>query len=168
MVLRWVESCVLLVWLASAAWSQQPGGTDRTTRQKNRERDFATRLSGATLVGHFTDSSRPRPTTLHEERYILESVRKLDSGQWLFQARIQYGEHNLTLPLTLPVEWADDTPVILVNNLPVPGLGTFSARVLIHNGYYAGYWRAVDHGGHLFGRVERIKLKQSPPAAGSR
>ena len=75
-----------------------------------------------------------------EERYVLGNVRKLKSGQWLFQARIQYGEHDLTLPLTLPIVWAGDTPVIQVDSLPIPGLGTFTARVMIHQGCYAGYW----------------------------
>jgi hypothetical protein len=167
MVLRLLKSCLLLFWMAQAAWCQQPDATDRAAKQEDRERILAARLSGATLIGHFTDSSSPQPAALHEERYVLDSVRKLDSGQWLFQARIQYGEHDLTLPLTLPIEWAGDTPVIQVDKLPIPGLGTFTARVMIHNGYYAGYWRAVDHGGHLFGRVERSQQKQFPPAAGS-
>jgi hypothetical protein len=169
MVLRLLKSCLLLAWMTHAAWCQQLDGAeladaaDRAAEQEDRERNFASQMSGAVLIGHFTDSSRPQPAALHKEQYVLESVRKLDSGQWLFQARIQYGTHDLTLPLTLPIAWAGDTPVIMVDELPIPGLGTFSARVLIHDGYYAGYWRAADHGGHLFGCIERIDKKQAPP-----
>jgi hypothetical protein len=151
---------VALGWNGTA--KGQPSERANPTRsQAELEQAFTNTLSGAMLVGHFTDSSEKSPFSPHEERYFLQRVRKLESGLWLIQARIQYGEHDLTLPLTLPIEWAGDTPVIQVNKLPIPGLGTFSARVLIHEGYYAGYWRAVDHGGHLFGLIERIKQEPS-------
>jgi hypothetical protein len=33
-------------------------------------------------------------------------------------------------------------------------LGTFDARVLIHDGQYIGTWRHGDKGGQLFGVIE--------------
>ena len=60
------------------------------------------------------------------------------------------------LPLPLPVEWAGDTPVITVNDVAIPGFGTFSARVMFYDDHYAGYWSHTgeeDHGGHLFGLI---------------
>lgn len=111
-------------------------------------------LSGAALVGRFTDSSKvdglPTP-----ERYELAAVKHLGNNQWLFKARIRYGEHDVTVPLTLPILWAGDTPVITVDKAPVIGLGQFDARVMIFRDHYAGYWSGGDHGGHLFGKVVR-------------
>ncbi len=121
-------------------------------------------LSGATLVGHFTDSN-DAATSLQSERYELKSVQHIGKGQWLFQAKISYGNHEVTLPLTLPIYWAGDTPVITVDKLPFPGLGTYTARVMIFADHYAGFWSGADHGGHLFGVIERKPAKTSQEEA---
>ena len=84
-------------------------------------------------------------------------VKRLESGDWLIQSRIRYGDHDVTIPLTLPIRWAGDTPVICVDDMLIPGLGTFTARVMIYRGHYAGFWTGVDHGGHLFGVIEAAK-----------
>jgi len=119
-------------------------------------------LSGATLVGRFTDSTKADGLP-QAERYELAAVRHLGNDQWLFKARIQYGQHDVTVPLTLPILWAGDTPVITVDKAPVIGLGQFDARVMIFRDHYAGYWSGGDHGGHLFGKVERPQVEEAQP-----
>ena len=111
-------------------------------------------LTGAALVGHFTETGKQaiNPKT---ERYELKTVKHVEDDRWLFEARITYGEHDVTVPLTLPVKWAGDTPVITVDNMGIPGLGLYTARVMIYADHYAGFWSGGDHGGHLFGVVER-------------
>jgi hypothetical protein len=119
-------------------------------------------LTGATLVGHFTvtggESGEPA-----QERYELQAVKHLEGEMWLITARIKYGDNDVSVPLPLPIRWAGDTPVITVDEIPVPGLGTFTARVMIYRDHYAGFWSGKDHGGHLFGIVERA---QDAPAIG--
>jgi hypothetical protein len=133
-----------------------PEGKAVRAEQTQRLEKLAKQLTGATLVGKFTDNARP-DAPLQTERYELALVKHLLGERWLFQARIVYGEHNVTIPLTLPVRWAGDTPVICVDKLSIPGLGTYTARVLIYNDHYAGFWSGATHGGHLFGTVERGK-----------
>ncbi len=36
-------------------------------------------------------------------------------------------------------------------------MGTYTARVMIYADHYAGTWDAGDHGGHMWGRIERPK-----------
>ncbi|BBO30564.1 hypothetical protein [Lacipirellula parvula] len=118
-------------------------------------------MNRATMVGHFTVTGEEGRVgaggKLTEERYELGEVRRLDSGDWLIQSRIRYGDHDVTIPLTLPIRWAGDTPVICVDEMMIPGLGTFTARVMIYRGHYAGFWTGKDHGGHLFGVIEPAK-----------
>jgi hypothetical protein len=118
-------------------------------------------MSRATMVGHFTvtgeEGKEDSGGKLTEERYELGEVKRLESGDWLIQSRIRYGDHDVTIPLTLPIRWAGDTPVICVDDMLIPGLGTFTARVMIYRGHYAGFWTGVDHGGHLFGVIEAAK-----------
>lgn len=129
------------------------------------ERDFAALLSNAQLVGYFTTRGRKADAPLSEDRYTLGTVEKIpDSGDlWRFEARIQYGDNDVTVPLVIEVKWAGDTPVITLTDYLVPGMGRFTARVLFYDGEYAGTWSGANHGGQMFGRVERAK--PADPAA---
>ena len=119
--------------------------TRRLPRQKTGpseelEKQFATEMSGATLVGHYSLGKQPAGK---EERYELSEVTKIEGDRWLFKSRIVYGNHDVTVPMYLEVKWAGDTPVITLTDLAIPGLGTYTARVLIYRGQYAGHleWR---------------------------
>lgn len=129
-----------------------------------REAALSAMLSGATLEGSFT-VSRPGEaaaadgTKLTNDKYTLGEVKKVDAEKnlWVFPTRIQYSDKDFTLPLTLPIEWAGDTPVVVVDNVGLPGMGTFSARVLFFNDHYAGYWQHGEVGGNLFGKIHRAR-----------
>jgi hypothetical protein len=130
--------------------------------------DLEQTLAGSALVGHFTVTGEEDAGQLSKERYELGEVKHLGGEQWLIPARIKYGEHDVTLPLTLPIRWAGDTPMICLDEMPIPGFGTFTARVMIYKGHYAGFWAGKDHGGHLFGVIERTKkddAAEKAPAA---
>ncbi len=145
---------VVAVALGSVARGQDPVVRDRATLEKQ----FAERLSGVQFVGRYTTSNDPNEQP-KRETYTIESVTKADGDHWTFVARIQYGQRDVRLPLTLPVLWAGDTPVITLDKLTIPGLGTFSARVVIHGDSYAGTWDGGDHGGHLFGQIVKIQTQ---------
>lgn len=122
------------------------------------EEQFEKTMSGATLVGHFT-VERPgqnggKAGEPKEERYTLTKVSKAQGDKWLFMARIQFGGKDVNVPLMIPVKWAGDTPVISVTDMGIPGLGTYTARVMVYGDHYAGTWSGGDHGGHLWGRIE--------------
>lgn len=131
-------------------------------RQVKLEQDFEEQMRNCVLVGRFTvvgkEDEAPK-----EERYTIDSVKKMRGNYWLFNTRIQYGKTDTKLPLTLRVEWADDTPVITLTDFTIPGMGTFTSRVLIYRGWYAGTWQHGPVGGHLFGKIEK-----QPAAAGDK
>lgn len=133
--------------------------TQPATNQAALEEKFAADMNNVTLVGHFTmDGHDAAPK---EERYTISSVKKLQGDMWLFNARIQYNKTDSTIPLVIPVKWAGDTPIISVTEMGIPGMHTYSARVVIYNGRYAGTWNgAGNHGGTLFGRLEKTPATQ--------
>jgi len=161
-----VLACLLaMISTASAQQTDKPAKAEPS--QEELEKQFAETMSGATLVGHFTITGLTDDKPPKEERYTLGKVAKLENGLWLFEARIQYLEHDVKLPLALPVKWAGDTPVITVTDVAFPGLGTYTARVIVYRGQYSGTWSGGTHGGHLFGRI--VKEAEAKPAAdGSR
>ena len=122
---------------------------------KARFAKFTKELSGVKLVGQFTvDDS----DTSSKEEYTILKVKKIEQGDlWLFKARVKYGKIDLTLPMPIPVKWAGNTPVISLDNLTIPGLGTFSAHVVIDGKKYAGTWKHGKAGGHMFGVIEKLK-----------
>ncbi len=161
-------TCAALVCLSlssSPLWAWQPKDAEKekpTPSQEELERQLSETLSGATLVGRFTITSGDDNLPLKEDRYTLGKVYKLPNGLWQFETRIQYGDHDVKLPLALQVKWAGDTPVITMTDIAVPTLGTFTARVLFYRDQYAGTWSGKDHGGHLFGKIEKAGAKSAP------
>ncbi|HVR28759.1 MAG TPA: hypothetical protein VMS86_04430, partial [Thermoanaerobaculia bacterium] len=67
---------------------------------------------------------------------------------------MSYGTQEHTLPVPVAIEWAGSTPMITMTEQTVPGLGTFTARVLLYDGLYAGTWKHGQFGGHMWGRIE--------------
>ena len=159
----------ILLFAARDAWSEDPAPKpDQSPAAPSRqelEKKFQEMLSGATLTGHFT-SGKGDAASAKEEKYSIESVTKMPLADdvWLFKARIQYGNHDATVPLPLRVVWAGDTPVITLDKFPVPGFGSFTARVLIYDNKYVGTWDGGDHGGVLFGKITRdTQVKDGNP-----
>ena len=132
-------------------------GVDAAARAAH-EAAFRKTLTNAVLIGSFTvRNAKPDQQKLHEERYTIVGVEKYQGDFWTFRARITYGKQDVELPLLLEVKWAGDTPVITLEKMKIPGLGTYSARVVIYKDQYVGVWDAGDHGGQMFGRIERGK-----------
>jgi len=137
-----------VVFLA-AGCSRKPNADSAAENEKR----FQEMMSGVTLVGHSTRANKEGVGG--EERYVIDKVSKLGGETWVIQARIKYGSHDLPVPVPVTIKWAGDTPVITLTDLAIPGLGTYTARVLLYRGRYAGTWSAKDHGGEMFGKIVR-------------
>ena len=161
--------CGLLVWAGSTAAAEPDASHPEATKLDKQKlyKEFEQTMSGCVLRGSFTARDNPQKGQLREEKYTITKVEKLpgDNELWVFNVRIQYGQHDVELPLTLAVIWSGDTPVITLTDFAVPGFGKFSSRVLIYRGQYTGVWEGGgDHGGHLFGQVEKLKPDEKPEA----
>lgn len=142
----------------AAAQEQQPRvasvsqGDDAA--QTEREKKFVELLTNAKLVGRYTVTENLNEQPKADE-YHIQSVAKVEGDKWRFVARVKYGNVDVNMPMVLPVQWAGDTPVITLDKLELPGLGTFSARVVFHGKKYAASWDGGDHGGFMWGTVEK-------------
>lgn len=126
------------------------------------EKQLARTLSGATLVGSFTidgQGSGGKPGT---DRYEIDRAEKVEGNRWIISARIKYGKNDVKMPVPLDIFWAGDTPVMTLTKVTIPGLGTFTSRIMIYGDRYAGTWQHDSVGGHMWGRIERTK---AAPAA---
>ncbi len=111
-------------------------------------------LSGVKFIGKFTMDGSDASKT---EEYTISKCEKLPEGDlYRMTARIKYGDTDSEIPLDLPIRWSGSTPVITLDNFWIPGMGTFSARVLLHGERYAGTWQHDAKGGHMYGKLEKI------------
>ncbi len=165
-----VLACVLLI-SARADEGQSPAKAEASPKAQPSQEElfekFKETLSNAILSGHFTVLGQEELNPKREE-YTISSVQKLEEGDyWLFKARIKYGNTDRTLPIPLEVKWAGTTPVITLDNVTIPGMGTFDARVVIHDNQYVGTWRHGEKSGQLFGVIRRPTDSQEQPTAGN-
>jgi hypothetical protein len=159
--------CVSIVCFSSPILAEQKPSekANAQDRQEKLEAALSKMLSGATLEGSFTSTGAGGdPSKLARDKYTLGQVRKVGGDVWQIPARIQYSGKDITLPIVLPIRWAGDTPVVTVDDLPMPGFGTVSARVMFFEGHYAGYWKHGDHGGNMFGVIHPAAETEQPAA----
>jgi hypothetical protein len=130
------------------------------------ERQFSERMRNVSLVGSFTFDGKEDPTPT-QERYDIFSVEKVGDDLWRFNASMSCcGVNGATLPIVVPMRWVGDTPMIMMTDTSLPGLGTFTVRVFFYGDRYSGTWQHGDVGGQMSGRIEKQKTDpaQAVPA----
>jgi hypothetical protein len=148
---------VLMLVMFGAGWTVAKMGIGSAVAPASLtdlERQFTAQMKDAALVGQFTIAGREdRPA--RPDRYDISSVQKVGDERWQFNARMRYAGIDVTLPITVPMRWVGDTPMIALTDLTVPTLGTFTARVFFYGDRYAGTWQHGNVGGEMFGRIEK-------------
>lgn len=132
-----------------------PGCASETPQESETERNrrFEEMMSGVSLIGQSTHFDREGITG--KEEYVIEKVSRLTGDRWLFQTTLKLGSREVPVPIPITVLWAGDTPVLTLTDLSIPGVGTYSARVLLFRDHYSGTWMGEDGGGHVFGEIVR-------------
>lgn len=128
------------------------------------EAQFKATLTKATMTGRWCLVKDGKLTPEKEDRYVIQSVSKVGGDMWVINARIQYNKKDIVAPIPVQVKWAGDTPVLILDNIPVPGGGSYSARVLFHGKTYAGTWSGGDHVGLLNGAITNEKDQSADPS----
>ena len=121
------------------------------------EKRFRDTLTGATLTGGWRLVTDGKLGKEREEKYSISSATKVSKDYWLITARIQYAGRDVTVPVPVKVLWAGDTPIITVTDLGVPGLGTYTARVMVYRDLYTGTWFGPGHGGLMSGSIVKTE-----------
>lgn len=154
---------ILLTLLSTSAMAKED--VEKAGPSAEQEKQFSEKLSDTTLVGRFTFDDKinalPKP-----ERYEIKKVSKAVGNLWIFMVRIKYGKSDITLPVTVPIVWADGTPMVSLKDATIPGMGGgFSAHVIFEGNRYAGTWQHNSKGGHMFGTITKTsELKEKSPS----
>ncbi len=130
---------------------QESAAQDQKDELNEHELNFQKMLKGKVLMGNFSVIKDGKESEPKKDHYKIVDLKKSDHGSWVFT--FEYGDRP-AIPFALPVKWADDTPMISMTQMALPGIGTFSCRVLFHEGQYAGTWRHGDVIGNMWGVVQ--------------
>jgi hypothetical protein len=130
------------------------GSAVRPASLTDLERQFTERMRDVTLIGSFTVAGREdRPP--RSDRYDIASVDKVGDDLWRFSAVMHCCGVNGAIPVVVPMRWNGDTPMIMMTDTSLPGLGTFTVRLFFYGDRYAGTWQHGAIGGQMSGRIEK-------------
>lgn len=147
---------IALFTFAFAISAAEPGKEPAPSLDRAQlEEKFKQTLTSCVFNGRWCSLKNGKLSEEREEKYSITGASKSGQDVWLIYARIQYGGKDATIPVPVQLKWAGDTPVITLDNVTLPGLGTYSARVMVYQDTYAGTWSAGDHGGILHGVIEK-------------
>lgn len=147
----------------TTATTQPADAAPQLPSQDELERRFAAALESVVFRGTFAMTGAEglkgrAPLSMPRiERYAIERAEKREGDRWIITARVQFMEKDVRLPVPVRVVWAGDTPVITLDKMNLPMLGVYSARVVIHEGFYAGTWSGTSYGGVLSGQIIRAQ-----------
>lgn len=146
---------MVVVAIASSLWAVD--GEKKDDRAAA-EQAFAAKLSNAKLSGMFSVVGKTDGPN-KPDKYQIVSAKKIQGDDWMVTAKMKVGANELDIPIPIKIYWAGDTPVMSLSDLTIPGMGTFTSRVMFHGDRYAGTWQHGDVGGHMWGTIEKSETK---------
>lgn len=155
--MRYLLPLALMIGMVSPLLAADPPKAAKPD-QAALEQAFADKLTGASLVGSFSTDGKDGKAG---DKYQIASAKKLQGDTWLITYKAKIGEQMVDLPIAIKVLWAGDTPVMTLDDFTIPGVGTFSARVLFHGDRYVGTWQHGKVGGAMWGKVEQSAAPKS-------
>jgi hypothetical protein len=163
--------CALIAGLVFTSFNPIPAAANESTADvKSKEATsaeleakFKQTMTNAVMRGRYTTVEGGELSEEKADEYSIVKVSKLAGEAWIISAKIKYKEKEIVAPIPVFVKWAGDTPVISLTNIPIPGSGVFSARVMIYEGTYAGTWS----GGGVAGLLSGVILPAAKPKAAS-
>lgn len=120
------------------------------------EKSFQESLTNVTLEGQSTRDGREG---VSPDRYNIEKIVKTGEDLWTFHIVASIHGQEMKVPLPVEVKWAGDTPVITLTDKSLPGMGTYTARVVVYKDQYAGTWSGRNGGGKVFGKLVKKAAK---------
>lgn len=163
--LRWMIVCAVLTAGTTLADEEKSKPAENTPSKKKvidkpaLEEAFRAKLTNAVLRGSWQMTRTDGNTTSDKlgeprtDQYTISKVTKLANDYWLIHARVQYADKDVTLPVPVRVVWAEDLPIITLDKMNLPGLGTYAAHVMIDGDFYSGTWFGAGYGGVMSGQI---------------
>jgi len=134
--------------------AEKPAAVAQKTAPATPEERFKALFTKATLSGRWAPL---KDGVLGEEKtgdkYQIVSATKGKDDQWIIHAKMKYREQEFVMPIPVTMKFVDETAIMVVDNLSFAYGGVYSARLLIHERTYSGWWAGGRGGGMLYGTI---------------
>jgi hypothetical protein len=117
---------------------------------------FSAMLENATLEGTWAPVAGDRVGEEKGDRYQIARAVEKDGEKWDIVWKVRHQGRIVDYPIAAVVKFAGDVAVLVLDEVPVGDGGTWSARVMFHDGVYTGrWWNGQGKGGTVSGLVKR-------------
>ncbi len=132
------------------------------TPRPDLEQRLRASLEGMKMEGKFNVFGPNGMSAPQQDLYMVSKLLRGEGDTWLFEYAMSFNQSQKMVPIPVDVLWAGETPVLTITNQPIEGLtGSFTVRLLIFDGKYAGTWQHGPVGGHMWGVL--VKEAASEP-----
>lgn len=157
--------CKLVVALAFAGLVIGPVSADQVEEPAGHELNeletaLVATLEESTFIGRWHPVADGEVGEEQRDQYSIAGAQKVAGNRWVIRARLRADMPNVIIPVPLRIEWAGDTPVLIVDNFGLPGMNRYSARVLLFDDTYAGTWS----GGGIAGLISGVIVRKAEGA----
>lgn len=152
------------LWLPAAG--EVPNAEAGETALNALETALVATLQEATFIGRWHPIADGEVGAERRDQYRIAGAEKIGDNRWIIRARLSAEVPDLIIPVPLRIEWAGDTPVLIVDDFGLPGMNPYSARVLIFDDTYAGTWSGGGMAGLIGGIIVREANAAKPPTDG--
>lgn len=149
-------SLVLLLPFLSAA--EQPDDS-AAALQAQRDAAFAEMVADSTWESSWHAKGEDGLDEGGQNRYRIIRAQKVNGDDWIILGEFELQGKQVRLPLPAKVFWADDTPVLSMTGLPLPGEPLFTVRILFKGDMFSGVFQSNQLSGALVGM--KVKGAQS-------
>lgn len=117
---------------------------------------FTAMLENVTLDGTWAPVAGERVGVEKPDRYQIARAVPKGGEKWDIVWKVRHQGKLVDYPFPAVVKFAGDVAVLVLDEVPVGDGGTWSARVMFHDGVYTGrWWNATGKGGTVSGVVKR-------------
>lgn len=117
---------------------------------------FAAMLENATLEGTWAPVAADRVGEEKADRYQIARAVEKGGGRWDIVWKVRHQGKLIDYPIAAEVKFAGDVALLVLDEVPVGDGGTWSARVMFHDGVYTGrWWNAAGKGGTVSGIIRK-------------
>ena len=138
---------LLLVCLGAAGSAESSKGAQ--------EEKLRAMVSNCLLDTRWCTTKNGKMSEEYQDTYSIQSATRKGKEQWTINVLVEVLGRNVAVPIPVRLSWAGETPVVTLEKVSVPGLGSYSARVLLYENTYAGVWSANGRAGMLHGTIQK-------------